>query len=71
MKSRIIVTSATEDGRVVVAELLKAGYPVRTMVRREDGRKAQAKEKGRLMKQPQQAVGETLAVGFLTQGKFC
>jgi thiol-disulfide isomerase/thioredoxin len=51
IKSRIIVTGATgKTGSVVVAELLKAGYPVRTMVRREDGRSAQLKERGRLMK---------------------
>jgi nucleoside-diphosphate-sugar epimerase len=51
IKSRIILTGATgKTGSVVVAELLKAGYPVRTMARREDGRSAQLKEKGRLMK---------------------
>jgi thioredoxin 1 len=51
IKSRIIVTGATgKTGRVVVAELLNAGYPVRAMVLREDGRSAQLKEKGRLMK---------------------
>ena len=51
IKSRIIVTGATgKTGSVVVAELLKVSYPVRTMVRREDGRSAQLKEKGRLMK---------------------
>src|ERR1700693_2044848 len=51
IKSRIIVTGATgKTGSVVVAELLKVSYPVRTMVRREDGRSAQLKQKGRLMK---------------------
>jgi thiol:disulfide interchange protein len=51
IKLRIIATGATgKTGSVVVAELLKAGYPVRTMARREDGRSAQSKEKGRLMK---------------------
>jgi thioredoxin 1 len=51
IKSRIIVAGATgKTGSVVVAELLKAGYPVRTMVRREDGRSSQLKEKGGLMK---------------------
>ena len=46
IKSRIIVTGATgKTGSVVVAELLKVSYPVRTMVRREDGRSALLKEK--------------------------
>ena len=36
-KPRIIVTGATgKTGSVVVTELLKAGYPVRAMVRREE-----------------------------------
>jgi len=36
-KPRIIVTGATgKTGSLVVTELLKAGYPVRAMVRRED-----------------------------------
>jgi uncharacterized protein YbjT (DUF2867 family) len=39
IKSRIIVTGATgKTGSVVVAELLKAGYAVRAMVRREPPR---------------------------------
>jgi uncharacterized protein YbjT (DUF2867 family) len=38
-KPRILVTGATgKTGSVVVSELLKAGYPVRALVRREDGR---------------------------------
>src|SRR5712692_1459995 len=46
-KPRIIVTGATgKTGSVVVAELLKAGYPVRAMVRREDGRSARLKAQG-------------------------
>src|SRR5437660_11216938 len=41
---RIIVTGATgKTGSVVVAELLKAGYPVRAMVHREDARSARLK----------------------------
>jgi NAD(P)H dehydrogenase (quinone) len=41
IKPRIIVTGATgKTGSVVVTELLKAGYPVRALVRREDGRSA-------------------------------
>ena len=47
IKPRIIVTGATgKTGSVVVAELLKAGYPVRAMVRREDGRSARLKAQG-------------------------
>ena len=57
IKSRIIVTGATgKTGSVVVAELLKAGYPIRAMVRRENGRSAQLKEKVSLMKLFQIAV---------------
>jgi nucleoside-diphosphate-sugar epimerase len=42
LKPGILVTGATgKTGRLVVAELLKAGYPVRAMVHREDGRSAQ------------------------------
>src|ERR1700733_13788588 len=38
-KPRIIVTGATgKTGNVVVAELRKAGYPVRALVHREDDR---------------------------------
>ena len=44
IKPRIIVTGATgKTGRAVTAELLKAGYPVRAMVHREDNRSAQLK----------------------------
>src|ERR1700741_1698513 len=40
-KPRILVTGATgKTGSVAVTELLKAGYPVRGLVRREDGRSA-------------------------------
>jgi uncharacterized protein YbjT (DUF2867 family) len=47
IKPRIIVTGATgKTGSVVVADLLKAGYPVRAMVRREDGRSAWLKAQG-------------------------
>jgi NAD(P)H dehydrogenase (quinone) len=47
IKPRIIVTGATgKTGSVVVTELLKAGYPVRAMVRREDGRSARLKALG-------------------------
>ena len=53
IKPRIIVTGATgKTGNVVIAELRKAGYPVRALVRREDGRRAQLKEEGRLMSGP-------------------
>src|SRR5690242_16778240 len=47
IKPRIIVTGATgKTGSVVVSELLKAGYPVRAMVHREDPRSAWLKEQG-------------------------
>jgi NAD(P)H dehydrogenase (quinone) len=47
IKPRIIVTGATgKTGGVVVTELLKAGYPVRAMVRWEDGRSARLKAEG-------------------------
>ena len=47
IKSRLIVTGATgKTGSVVVTELLKAGYPVRAMVHREDGRSAGLRAQG-------------------------
>ena len=47
IKPRIIVTGATgKTGSVVAAELLKAGYPVRALVHREDGRSARLKAQG-------------------------
>ncbi len=47
VKPRIIVTGATgKTGSVVVSELLKAGYPVRAMVHREDQRSAFLKTQG-------------------------
>src|SRR5262250_3404236 len=47
IKPRIIVTGATgKTGSVVVSELLKAGYPVRALVRREDDRTARLKAQG-------------------------
>ncbi|HEX6496576.1 MAG TPA: NmrA family NAD(P)-binding protein [Acidobacteriaceae bacterium] len=47
IKARIIVTGATgKTGSVVVKELLKAGYPVRALVHREDGRSARLKAQG-------------------------
>jgi NAD(P)H dehydrogenase (quinone) len=46
-RSKILVTGATgKTGAVVVSELLKAGYPVRAMVHREDGRSARLKAQG-------------------------
>ncbi len=46
-KPRIIVTGATgKTGSVVVSELLKAGYPVRALVHKEDGRSAHLKAQG-------------------------
>src|ERR1700747_1531100 len=47
IKPRIIVTGATgKTGSVVVSELLKAGYPVRALVHREDARSARLKAQG-------------------------
>ena len=47
IKPRIIVTGATgKTGSVVTTELLKAGYPVRALVHREDGRSAWLKARG-------------------------
>ncbi len=46
-KPRILVTGATgKTGSIVVRELLRAGYPVRAMVHREDGRSAQLRAQG-------------------------
>jgi NAD(P)H dehydrogenase (quinone) len=47
IKPRIIVTGATgKTGSLVATELLKAGYPVRALVHREDARSAQLKAQG-------------------------
>src|SRR6266567_917802 len=47
IKPRIAVTGATgKTGSVVVSELLRAGYPVRAIVHREDGRSARLKSQG-------------------------
>lgn len=47
IKPRIIVTGASgKTGTVVVTELLKAGYPVRAIVHREDGRSTRLKTQG-------------------------
>jgi uncharacterized protein YbjT (DUF2867 family) len=46
-RPRILVTGATgRTGAVVVSELLKAGYPVRAMVRRDDARAAALRANG-------------------------
>jgi NAD(P)H dehydrogenase (quinone) len=46
-KPRILVTGASgKTGSLVVAELLKAGYPVRAMVHREDARSVRLKAQG-------------------------
>jgi NAD(P)H dehydrogenase (quinone) len=46
-KPRIVVTGATgKTGTLVVAELLRAGYPVRALVHQEDGRSARLKAQG-------------------------
>ncbi len=47
IRPRIVVTGATgKTGSVVVSELLKAGYPVRAIVHREDGRSERLKTSG-------------------------
>jgi NAD(P)H dehydrogenase (quinone) len=47
LKPRMLVTGATgKTGRVIVAELLRAGYRVRAMVRRQDARSAQLRAQG-------------------------
>lgn len=47
LKPRILVTGATgRTGSVVVAELRKAGYPVRALVHREDDRSARLRAQG-------------------------
>ena len=44
---KILVTGATgKTGAAVVVELLKAGYPVRALVRRDDGRAAALRARG-------------------------
>jgi NAD(P)H dehydrogenase (quinone) len=46
-KPRIMVTGATgKTGSVVVTELLQAGYPVRALVHREDGRSERLRAQG-------------------------
>jgi NAD(P)H dehydrogenase (quinone) len=47
VKPRILVTGATgKTGSAVTTQLLKAGYPVRAMVHREDSRSARLKAQG-------------------------
>lgn len=47
IRPKILVTGATgRTGAVVVAELLKAGYPVRALVRRQDARSAALQARG-------------------------
>ncbi len=47
LKPRILVSGATgKTGSVVVAELLRAGYPVRALVHREDDRSVRLKAQG-------------------------
>jgi NAD(P)H dehydrogenase (quinone) len=47
LKPKILVTGATgKTGSLVVAELLRAGYPVRAMVHGEDGRSARLTAQG-------------------------
>ena len=52
-KPRIIVTGATgKTGSAVTTELLKAGYPVRALVHREDGRSAGLRRWGPRLRSP-------------------
>jgi uncharacterized protein YbjT (DUF2867 family) len=47
LEPRILVTGATgKTGSVVATELLQAGYPVRALVHREDGRSEQLARQG-------------------------
>jgi nucleoside-diphosphate-sugar epimerase len=47
IKPRIIVTGATgKTSSIVVAELLKAGYPVRALVHRQDQRREHLRAQG-------------------------
>jgi uncharacterized protein YbjT (DUF2867 family) len=47
LKPRILVTGATgKTGRVVAVELLRAGFPVRALVHRDDSRSAWLKSQG-------------------------
>jgi uncharacterized protein YbjT (DUF2867 family) len=47
LKPRILVTAAAgKTGRVVVTELLRAGYPVRALVHRRDNRSVQLQAQG-------------------------
>src|SRR6202022_1048438 len=62
IKPRIIVTGATgKTGSVVVTELLKAGYPVRALVHRENGPSARLKLKGAEMSVPGMSDVERVA----------
>src|SRR6201998_1302924 len=62
IKPRIIVTGATgKTGSVVVSELLKAGYPVRALVHREDGRSARLKTEGAEIAVPDMSEVERVA----------
>jgi uncharacterized protein YbjT (DUF2867 family) len=46
-RPKVLVTGATgKTGAVVISELLKAGYPVRALVRREDSRSAALQARG-------------------------
>lgn len=46
-KPKILVTGATgKTGSVIVQELLRLGWPVRAVVRTDDGRSAQLKKLG-------------------------
>jgi len=46
IKPRILVTGATGKTGSVVTDLLRAGYPVRALVHREDGRRERLEGQG-------------------------
>ena len=59
------MTGATgKTGRLVVAELLKAGYPVRAIVHREDARSARLKAQGALIAVADMSDVERVAEAF-------
>jgi uncharacterized protein YbjT (DUF2867 family) len=74
IKPRIIVTGATgKTGSVVVSELLKAGYPVRALVHKEDGRSARLKAQGAEVAVAEMSDVERVAVALkdVQRAYFC
>jgi len=74
LKPKILVTGATgKTGSVVVAELLRAGYPVRAMVHREDRRSARLKVEGAEVAVADVSDAERVAVALkdVQRAYFC